>query len=309
MRRLAAFSAACCIAACGLYEGGAAIDDGGIAGDAAADTGATDSGSGGDADGGGGADVVVLPEAGGCDAGATSLIVTSAGGCPQGTTVENLVTNPVAGGGACACGACVPTTQPNCAGAVTFAWGGSNSCSSGPWNLNASSSCTAFQSTFNAADYNRWSQLLPTAGACNAPTQANLGQVQTTPVTRCVIPAQSPEIACAAEQAGGFRLCVPYNAGCSGKYSAVVDVGTAPTLFCSACACSLTATTCTVEYHGNSQCNQLKYKRLLDGQCASTGNPQGNAYFKAYPTDPTCTPTAGAPTTGLANANRLCCTP
>lgn len=297
------------VAACSLDEGGLATDDAG--GDAimvleAAAEGGDDAGTDGGADVG----PIVLPDASpGCDAGATDLLVTTAAGCPLGTTTESFVTAPVASAGACGCAACTATAQPACAGNLTFGWGVSNACGAGSWNMAAAASCTAFQSTFNAIDYNYWSKLAPTPGTCTATPDPHLGQVTTTQLTRCVISAQTPDVACAAEQAGGYRLCVPYGAGCSGKYSASVDVGTAPTLTCAACSCALTAAACAIEYYGDSNCAQLNYTRLLDGKCTATSHPQGNSHFKTRPTDPTCATSPGAPTVGLANATRMCCTP
>lgn len=296
-------------AACGLFAGGLGAQDDAAAppeGEAGADTWAPADAAVPE----GGSDVADLPDANaGCDAGATSLVVTTGPGCPNGTTEENLVTGPVAGAGACGCGACTPTAPPTCSGAVTFSWGGTNNCVRGALVYNASSACTWFGFTFTAADYNRWSALVPAAGSCTAQKQENPQNVTTSPIKRCLIPPQSTELACAAEQAGGYRLCVPYGAGCSGKYSALVEVGTGATVSCAACSCALTATTCTVEYHGNNTCTNLKYTRALDGQCTATGNPQDSSHFTAYPTNSTCTTSPGTATPGLAAATRMCCTP
>lgn len=301
----------CTAGACGLFAGGAEPDASPGA-DSGPDSTATDTGvppDGGALDAPGMDDVVLPLDGGACDAGATSLLVTTAAGCPQGTTVENLATNPVAGANACACGACTPTTQPNCAGNATFSWGPNNNCSQSSASYSVGAACTSFGITFNAVAYNAWTTINPTVGACTATAVGNPQNVTTTPLKQCVIPAQSPEIACAAQQAGGYRLCVPYGAGCSGMYSVAVDVGTGPDVSCAACTCSLTAGTCQIEYFGDSNCTQSKFTELLDGQCRATNSPQGNAYYKAYPVNLQCKPTAGAATPKLANASRLCCTP
>lgn len=263
-------------------------------------------------------DAVVLPETGmDCDAGVLSgtsmLVLAGASGCPVGTTEEDLVTDPVVGMNACTCGMCTPTTQPSCSGMSDWTWGTSNACTpGGPMGFNfTSGQCTPEGNTIaNLAAYNKWTTLSPSAGVCTAAAQPDKSKVTSTPLARCIVPANRQDILCGAQVAGGYKFCVAANdGGCQAPYTQGVIAGSDTTLGCADCACALTATGCTIEYHNDSNCTSLKLSRAADGTCAATGSVGPVSYFKVFPSGVSCQTSPGLPKLGLANATRMCCTP
>jgi hypothetical protein len=281
----------------------------------AKDGGPTDAGDGGPSDAGDGGPTDAgadASDAGTCDAsvpdGGLVLLPPGDAGCPMGSVQQILATNPQAGVGACTCGACTPTADPTCGGMLSVNWGGTSSCVSGPlFFANVSNdTCTSFGLTFNTADYNRWTQKVPTGGSCTASAVADLGKVSTTEVRTCV--ANAPSQVCAA-QAAGFRTCIDSPGSCSAPYSVPLTVGTGPTLSCGACSCTRGASGCVVDYYGSSQCTAVLYTHEMDGQCTQTNNANGVSHFKVHATGLTCNATPGAATTGLQDARDLCCTP
>jgi hypothetical protein len=262
-------------------------------------------------------DVVTLPETGmDCDAGAmataTMLVLAGASGCPMGTMEEDLVTNPVADAGACTCGACMPTMKPQCNGMSTWTWGGTNQCSPGnkPFTFTDSQCLAQGGNIPNLAAYNQWSTLTPSAGTCTAMSQADNSKVGSTPLARCIVPAMRQDILCGAELAGGYKFCVPANdGGCSAPYTDGVIAGSATTLGCTDCGCTLTASSCTIEYHHDANCTTLLLSRTMDNTCTATNGVGPIDHFKIFAANPQCTPTPGSAKTGLANSTRMCCTP
>lgn len=244
-----------------------------------------------------------------CDAGAAVIVLApDAGACPAGTTEQVAYTSPVVASGACTCGACTPVTNPSCAGNnLRVSWGSSNACGAGSdmYNITDNACIDWGYGSFTLVDYHGWMQRAPAAGTCTATAVADISKVTATAVRQCV--GGSAGAVCAAE-AAGERLCVPSGgAACGGSYPVTLAVGDVPTLACGACACSRTATSCTVEYHGNSSCTQLRYTAQANGQCVRTNNASGVQYLKVFPTGVTCNATPGNATPGVTNARTLCC--
>jgi hypothetical protein len=251
----------------------------------------------------------------GCDSGLGSagvvLLAPDGGACPSGTTEQTVEADPVAQAGACACGTCIPTSDPSCAGgSFTWTWGSTSSCTPGTQDYTVpSNGCfSVFGGNTTIAAYNAWKVRAPQGGACTAPSVAFTAKVTTTAVRQCV-PNSGVDV-CAAI-ASGQRACVaadPDGGTCAGTFSVPLVVGDGATVSCEACGCTRTATACNVEYHSDSTCTNKKLERPADGLCDATGTPSIQS-IKVVPLNVTCTPTPGAATASLTNARTLCCTP
>lgn len=249
-----------------------------------------------------------------CDAGlgAAAVVILPAGGaaCPSGTTERIVRTAPVAAAGACSCGTCTPTTAPSCAGNdLGVSWGSNDACgaSSDSFDITDGACIDWGYGIFDLVQYHRWQARTPTAGACTAAKVEDAAKVTSTEVRTCTGAAEG--VACTAVLAGA-RVCTESAGGaCAAPFSVELDVGDGVSLACGDCGCTHAATKCTVEYHGDATCTQLKYTTEANGVCTRTNDAQNVQYLKVYPGGVTCTATAGAPTTSLTNPRRLCCTP
>lgn len=301
------------VAACGLSVVGQGLAEDGATPDAA-DARAADGSTPSDRDGGAVDARPPFDAAAVCDAGLpTSGVIVlppPGGGCPSGTTEQVVQTSPVAAAGACTCGTCTPATAPSCAGDnLEVTWGGTNACatSSAKYDVTDGTCIDWGYGSFDLVAYHGWQKRNPTAGTCTAAKIEDASKVTTTALRTC---AGAPaEAACSAVLAGA-RVCIEADGGaCAAPFSETIHVGDGTTLACADCGCAHTATKCTVEYHGNSSCTQLKYTTEANGVCARTNDAKNVEFFKVTPTGVTCTATPGAASVSLTNTRTLCCTP
>lgn len=248
-----------------------------------------------------------------CDSGlSSSVVILPANGvaCPSGTSEKTLQTSPVATAGACTCGTCTPMTNPSCNGVnLGVTWGGSNSCGSGNDSYDVTDNiCIDWgYGTFSLVAYHAWNARTPTAGSCTAASTPDATKVTTSAFRHCV--PTSASAVCEA-QASGQKLCIDSGgAACAGAFSKTVVAGDTGSVTCAACACSRTSAKCTVEYHTDSNCTQLRYTTEANGTCTRTNDATNVRYLKVFPSPATCNATPGAATPSLTNAKTFCCMP
>lgn len=296
------------VAACGLSVAGKGLaEDGTVPGSSDATPSDRDDGAVGDAS-------PTFDAAAVCDAGlgtAAAVVLPAGGGaCPSGTTEQIVQTSPVAAAGACTCGTCTPATAPSCAGTgLGVSWGGSNACgtSSDKYDITDNACIDWGYGTFDLVAYHRWQARTPAPGTCTATKIEDAAKVTATAVRTCT--GATAEATCTAVLAGA-RVCIESDGGaCAAPFASPLHVGDAPALACAECGCTHTATKCTVEYHGNSSCTDLKYTTEANGVCTRTNDAQNVQYLKVYPGGVTCNATPGAATASLTNPRTLCCTP
>jgi hypothetical protein len=221
---------------------------------------------------------------GSCDAGVPSgwtLVVygPGAGDCPVGYGVaSSVVTNPLAGPGACSCG-CEVTSAPSCSqGEVTGEIGLTGPPCSEALSMPSDGTCT-MQLMEEIPAYLQVSPLPPTGGSCATEPVVDPTKVTTTPGVLCDVSAASAEAACSGAIPSGFSACIASASSAScppgSPFQNQVTVASAETLTCSCSSCSLT-TMCSnaqVLFYPDGCGSQAGVVTLAaDGQCNPTNS-------------------------------------
>jgi hypothetical protein len=282
----------------------------------------------GDAGADTGSDVVMLPDAGPCNAGSCGLTVPAGfrvvgfadsrkDACPQGATTLDLVADPIAADGACTC-ACNVTTQPDCTkGGIARGYDfytSTAACNSSGYALTANGgACGTFGgSTLQLGTHVSSTPPPPTGGACSYDAKGDASKVKAKEVRLCDAPPS-----CAGSLCSAGRVCVAQDGdvACPKEFATKTLVG-APKVACEACgACTLEAAcTGTLSLFSDGACAQGQLDLPADGQCAARPSAANGKLYSSYSYKGTvkaagCAGTAPASkaTVGLEKPTTVCC--
>jgi hypothetical protein len=322
---------------CGLFDGGAALDDGGgndapiVSPDGAGDGWG---GDGGAADGDDGAtDAMDEPAPpvpcskpiGACvnavPAGWTVVAfeASRAQSCPANFATGNVIVSPTPQADACPC-PCSQATAPSCAtGGTTFGHGMSNCNGPGLTVTMGDNLCVPF-GPITIDPMNSATKLPLTQGTClgGVPTPNN-SKVNATLMRACAPPSTCAEEVCDGTQPPGFRSCIAHalDLPCPGApfTDKVAVVGDGASVTCGVCtACSLTAScpaSPTLRFYNDTTCTTQVGTLVADGACHNTGSfAVQRIKYDAPPQNVTCTPGSSVPSSAaLNNPRTVCCRP
>jgi hypothetical protein len=257
--------------------------------------------------------------------------------CPAGFTSGSMdfVDGPAVGASKCSCGTCTVTSAPTCnSGEIPVHYdetisAGAGTCDlvampgTGPLINSPPGSCGTDLYQGSYADFDISYTSPPAAGgACTAPG-APSGVATSTGVDRACVAdtAQAANCngnACSPSIGDPFKPCIMATGAVAcpaGPLSVRHEVGTAASVTCPGCGCSVAADCSgTVTLYTDTRCTTGPFKVAADGSC----NPihLQHASYNSYiysggaPTDVSCAASdPGAPTAGLVNPTTICCAP
>lgn len=246
-------------------------------------------------------------------AGFTLATSGSDGTCPSGFTSRNLVSDPVAGDGACAC-ACNVTQKPDCTKGMigrAIDYTQSPTCGTQATTLMATGSgCNPFSQPITTQGWHYAAAIAPSGGACTFDAKVDDSKVTSKPVALCDAPAECPGAVC-----GSTNVCVtkPGDVECPTGFPSKRLAGAKPKVECGACGglCTLKAE-CdgTLSFFMDGQCTTGKLDFPVDGTC----NPNLYAYtyyswsFQGSTKNTTCsTPPSSTASATLDQPTTVCC--
>lgn len=235
--------------------------------------------------------------------------------CPSGWAKADLVTNPVALGGACSCrcNATAPTCKPT---QLTITDGANAGCGGGTTSqVSYSGNCANV--TLNNKAYLQVGKVTPVNGGCTADTLANGTQVTFDVVRACTPPPSCLGDVCGGAVPSGFAACVdlPGNVPCTvSGYPNRTVVGNGATLNCNlgTCACGAT-TSCggNVQFFGQPNCAVLTTTIQADDVCAAgnfqNGSTSQSVRYNGTPLTTCQSSGAAVADPGLAAVHTICC--
>ena len=225
--------------------------------------------------------------------------------CSAGFTAAALVTNPSAGSGACACGACRPVNSFTCTG--TTAISGGDNCGDSPIANARSGVCTPARAQHLEGAPPKATGMV----TCLAPNDAGSGATAD-PLTACI------PTSCSAEFCGGSSRCVVAEGerACPSGFTLRAHAGVAADPGCPPCACNAgppgTCTGTVTGYESNNCGAGGTVKTYAVGTCNDFGsNDYNSVLVKLVPPDASCSPVppkaAVVPDASLVAAKTICC--
>jgi hypothetical protein len=243
-------------------------------------------------------------------------------GCPSNFTTSNVVTQPQAQPGACACD-CKTTQAPSCAvGSLTGAFGEDNQCAdgtNGPFNIITDGECFDWGGAFTLAPYHNWNKLGLTPGTCTSSATLDTSKVSSTPMRGCEPSSQCAEDVCNGTVPAGFLSCIAASGDVicpSGPFSNHLGLVADSIQFtCSACAgCTATGTGCgaaTVDYYSGTTCTTSLATDTVNGTCglsSGTGVTSVTRFkYTCGVLGAACTPGTSTPSPTPTTPRTICC--
>lgn len=310
--------------ACGLTVTGSAVDDG-FGEDASSNRPVADGGGprpdgstprdgavDPDGPGPGTPDACTLPSAQGFT---LVLFGDATQSCPSDFTAGDLVANPAAGAGACACGDCAATIDCS-SGPIASYYdnnGGGGNATCGTPGATADANGGACRNA--AGRFGEHAKIdAPTAvvGACTAPAVPSRGAV-TTQAKRICTPGSATAPTAACNPPGDMKACLVADGDATCPASAPTKhlVGTDFDLTCTACGCQVAAT-CTgkIEFYSQSNCTGMPARTLNVGSCTSTSQDTFNSTkWTGSVATQTCTKQPAPPASVALTGQRTVCCP
>ncbi len=241
--------------------------------------------------------------------------------CPMDFGVaDDELADPLVGANACSC-SCAKTQDPDCE-TGTSSWSGVGSSCSGfaPYAITFSGGkCRVIGGT--ADDYDKFTTIPPSGGACNVTAVPSNGAITGTQVRLCPADAACSAAACGGYAPAGFTACIVSDGDVACPASSVFSVKhivvNNPTVQCSDCGTGCTFQgSCTnpqLAFHSNQTCTALIVSIPADGACDATSHANaviGGMIYTATPSFTGCTATGIS--TGSIDTNTmrtLCCRP
>jgi hypothetical protein len=315
-RRVAAMFALLAVGACGLDLEGAAVVDGGApgvppppAGDAGSfvEASSPPPSDGASPEGSTSCDCGLAPAPGWT---VVAFAADRAAACPGDMTADDLVTDPVAGAGACSCGACNVTTTPSCT-TGTF---GTTYDQSGTASCGTSSSVTHGGNGGACSQYSNYlavhTRAVPPApsgtGVCTAPGVA-AAAAQVTDVRACA--STGSTCACDPAAPASFHACLRSagDVACPANAPNKRLVGSGAPVTCGACPCTVTATCSgTITFYSDTACGS-SVATVSTAACGATGSVNYASYKWAGTTATSCVLGASPASVSLADVATICC--
>ena len=240
--------------------------------------------------------------------------------CPVNSTAEDVVASPGSTAGACTC-SCNITTQPSCAiGQVTGKWANDNQCGNswGQWTIATAGQCTAFPNPVTVGNYNQFSKLPLTAGACSGTPTPDTSKLTSTPMRTCAPSTACAEDVCNGQVPSGMRSCITAPGDVTCPLSPVIDkvavVGPNATLECGTCTTCNVAGTCagtaTLKYWDDANCTVARGSITANGACNPTTNQHVSHFTYENPVQGlACNAGTSTPKVDLATKRTICCRP
>ena len=240
--------------------------------------------------------------------------------CPSNFAPGDVVSNPQAQAGACACD-CTPGAAPSCAiGNLTGTTGATNQCNGGnnSFNITTDGQCYDWGGLFSVALYHEWNKLGLTPGTCTSAATLDSNKVSVTDARACAPPPECVEDVCGGSAPAGFSSCIVHgnDVVCpAGPFTARTVVADSVQFACGACAgCTNSGTSCgtaTVDYYANANCTGSLATDNVDGSCDLTGTVASASHIKysAAVIGAACKPGTSTATPTPTNLRTICCRP
>ena len=252
-------------------------------------------------------DACALPSASGF---ALVLFGAANQSCPASFTASDVIENPVAGAGACACGDCSATIDCNSGSLATSFDNGNGDCNQTGPALDANNGMC--RNLMNS----RWSEngaVAPPAavvGTCSAPGLASRPAVTTTAKRVCTPEASAcAGLACAPPT--GMAACLAHDGdvACPPTAPNKHAVGADFTLQCGACGCTVSAT-CTGKIESYEQGNCSGTPKTINANVCTNVSRADLSSFKWIGSVAMQSCTKGAPAApqiALTGTRTICC--
>jgi hypothetical protein len=237
--------------------------------------------------------------------------------CPNGYSSSDRISQVTAGFGACDC-SCTVTKDPACdVGLVARHVSSDSTCSLATSSLSVNGSgCTPLVNPTIVISHAKNDPLPPSGGTCVGNAVQDKSKVTKTTLRTCENAACAENV-CAGSVPKGFAACIVKDGvepTCpTGFATTRTVVGSDFTLACSACTCSLGASTCTgatLAYYADTACSTLVTTGPADGACnlnQSVGSTV-SAFKYAATLNRVCSATGTkTPAPTLVNTKTVCC--
>jgi len=229
--------------------------------------------------------------------------------CPADMTQVELVTDATAGAGACACGACVVGTVPDCnAGTFSSTYDDTATPTCGTAAISHpcnGGKCAAYSGSMG--QHGRAVPPTPTGGTCSAHGVAKTGTAPSTAARACA--ESATRCACDPAVPGAFTTCLraPGDVACPADAPLKHLVGTSAALACGDCPCTLTAKCSgSVTFYSDAAC-ATSIVTITDAACTTEGPGSYASYKWAGTTATSCTLGTSAATISLTDQSTICC--
>lgn len=227
-------------------------------------------------------------------AGWTPVIVPQANAaCPDGYQATDLVTNPRAEDGACACGT-PQIAEPSCATDPAYTGKVGTTCdgnlSNGSTYIVSGDTCMPFN-TGNGSTLAAVGKYDPIKklgdGSCTSQAIKDPSHLESTSLRLCTPSPACVEHTCTTGDTAAAKICVAHDgeAACpAGFPTKLANAAGDATLDCSACSCKVTGQCgdAVLHYYGNPDCSSESASRVIDGTCrpltGSTATPKAYRY-------------------------------
>jgi hypothetical protein len=241
--------------------------------------------------------------------------------CPTGFgAADDALADPTVGANACAC-SCTKTQDPGCE-TGTSSWSGVGSSCNGfaPYAINFSGgACHILGGTVD--DYDEFTTIPPSGGACDVAPVPDNGAISGTPVRLCPADAACSPAVCGGWAPEGFDACIASDGDvacpASSAFSAKHTVAKNPTVQCSDCGAGCTFQgSCEnpqLAFYSDQTCSTLIVSVPADGTCDATGHANAVVRGMIYTATPSFTGcTATGTSTGsidTSTVRTVCCRP
>jgi hypothetical protein len=232
--------------------------------------------------------------------------------CPADFTQQDVISNPVAGTGACDC-SCTANSASACnMGQLQTRYGTTTACSSAGAMINVNGAgCTMLSGNFSTY----FSATPLSAGAsCTPSTVTERMRVTSNQLRSCEPPAACREDVCNGRVPPGSSACIGRDGDhpCPAGWTTRSLVGTDFSLTCSSCTCqgSANCTNARINFFSDPNCATALISFAVDGTCQPTNGVGaiGSFTYAATAGNPMCT--ANGPrtaTVALTGTRTLCC--
>lgn len=228
--------------------------------------------------------------------------------CPADFAATDVVTDPVAGLGACTCGPCA--AQVSCSKGTIRTLNGHSTCTSpGSARKANDGACTNMKPANWGGTLGSVEPPEPEIGACSAPGVATPSAVTKTGKRLCA-PSAAACKTTACSPPAGLTACfvADGNVGCPAQAPTKHLVGSDAQLECSNCGCDVTATCSgTFETFGSPGCGGTRVV-VTSSTCTPTNGARAESYrWTGVVAATSCTSTAPPPVVTLEGERTVCC--
>ena len=233
--------------------------------------------------------------------------------CPAAFATHDVVSNPMAAGGACSCG-CAVNPTPSCTKGPLATFYGDNKCDTSGASLDVNGSgCTSLGGTASLANFFSATPV-PLDIGCSVSINSDSSKITATADRICDASTACEEDVCKGMVGPGFKACV-YSLGdvmCPAGWGNRTVVGDEPSFACGACGSCVATASCTgetIKLYADSQCLVQVASLDASGKCVQPNANSASAFkYTANVTNPKCEVMGGSmATVGVTNPRTVCC--